>query len=390
MNNRKAVLAVVGLFAVAYAGVYFSAEPQVHSHNPVLFESQMAKLEQQSNTVERLIGRLDAVLKGLASARPEVAGGNRNKAQTQGGARPCGDVCDHSIRGAPGMFYETVRKNIQCDDIMHRMAKSKPATEWPPPKKPPAKLEKGYTMDGNIPVTDYWFAQRYDGTAALHSEWTPDMVDGYIKKFDDGGFIGGYGRASNDDIFKCATEYPVKGQRGAVIGSEWPWVEALMLRAGAKSVTTIEFGKIHSTDPRINTLVPTEVAERWGAGTFEPEQYDFIATHSSVEHTGLGRYGDALNPWGDLEAMAQVWCMLKPGGTLFIGVMTARTENPTTPETILKDRGSLEFNAHRIYGKLRYAQLTANFEQLAMCDTDGYNQPTIALRKLGNMAAPLS
>jgi len=28
--------------------------------------------------------------------------------------------------------------------------------------------------------------------------------------------------------------------------------------------------------------------------------FDGVITYSSLEHSGLGRYGDALNPWGDL------------------------------------------------------------------------------------------
>jgi hypothetical protein len=44
-------------------------------------------------------------------------------------------------------------------------------------------------------------------------------------------------------------------------------------------------------------------------------------TFSSVEHSGLGRYGDALNPWGDIIAIARAWCVTKQGGSLTIGVM---------------------------------------------------------------------
>jgi len=32
------------------------------------------------------------------------------------------------------------------------------------------------------------------------------------------------------------------------------------------------------------------------------------------------RYGDQLNPWGDLITMARAWCMVKPGGFAAIGV----------------------------------------------------------------------
>ena len=33
----------------------------------------------------------------------------------------------------------------------------------------------------------------------------------------------------------------------------------------------------------------------------------------------LSRYGDNLNPWGDLIAMARAWCVLKPGTKALIG-----------------------------------------------------------------------
>ena len=33
-------------------------------------------------------------------------------------------------------------------------------------------------------------------------------------------------------------------------------------------------------------------------------RYDAVVTYSSVEHAGLGRYGDPLDPDGDVAAMA--------------------------------------------------------------------------------------
>ena len=37
------------------------------------------------------------------------------------------------------------------------------------------------------------------------------------------------------------------------------------------------------------------------------QAFDAVVTFSSIEHSGLGRYGDSLNPWGDLIASAQAW-----------------------------------------------------------------------------------
>ena len=49
-------------------------------------------------------------------------------------------------------------------------------------------------------------------------------------------------------------------------------------------------------------------------------QFDAMVTFSSLEHSGLGRYGDSLNPWGDLITMAQAWCLLKPGARALVGI----------------------------------------------------------------------
>ena len=50
------------------------------------------------------------------------------------------------------------------------------------------------------------------------------------------------------------------------------------------------------------------------------EAFDAVITYSSVEHSGLGRYGDAMNPWGDRQAVARAWCMTKKNGRLALAV----------------------------------------------------------------------
>ncbi|CAG2233653.1 unnamed protein product [Mytilus edulis] len=65
--------------------------------------------------------------------------------------------------------------------------------------------------------------------------------------------------------------------------------------------------------------------------------FDAIVTYSSIEHSGLGRYGDALNPWGDIIAIARAWCVTKIGGSLTIGI------------PYNDDHEELVFNAHRVY-----------------------------------------
>lgn len=40
---------------------------------------------------------------------------------------------------------------------------------------------------------------------------------------------------------------------------------------------------------------------------------DFAISYSSWEHDGLGRYGDPVDPWGDVKAMQRASCYVKPG-----------------------------------------------------------------------------
>lgn len=68
-----------------------------------------------------------------------------------------------------------------------------------------------------------------------------------------------------------------------------------------------------------------------------------------VEHVGLGRYGDPLDPEGDLKAMRELSRVVAPGGTLLFVV-------PVGEPRIM-------FNAHRIYA---YRQVISYFAGLEL------------------------
>jgi len=65
---------------------------------------------------------------------------------------------------------------------------------------------------------------------------------------------------------------------------------------------------------------------------------DSLSCLHALEHFGLGRYGDHLDPDGHLRGFSSLIDMLKPGGTLYLSVPIGRP--------------SVEFNAHRIFGCL--------------------------------------
>lgn len=62
---------------------------------------------------------------------------------------------------------------------------------------------------------------------------------------------------------------------------------------------------------------------------------DSLSCLHTIEHFGLGRYGDAIDPAGYLKGLAQMKRMVAPGGLLYLAT-------PIGPQRI-------EFNAHRIF-----------------------------------------
>ena len=81
---------------------------------------------------------------------------------------------------------------------------------------------------------------------------------------------------------------------------------------------------------------------------------------SSIEHDGLGRYGDPLDPDGDLRAMKEAKQFLKKDGIMFLSI-------PAGYDTVF-------FNVHRVYGEKRLPLLLKEWDKL---DAFGVNQYTL-------------
>jgi hypothetical protein len=71
-----------------------------------------------------------------------------------------------------------------------------------------------------------------------------------------------------------------------VIGSQSPWIETILLNKGAKHITTFDYVKIKSDHPKIDTLSPDELADKYLTQNL---RFDVMVTFSSIEHSGLGR-----------------------------------------------------------------------------------------------------
>jgi hypothetical protein len=70
---------------------------------------------------------------------------------------------------------------------------------------------------------------------------------------------------------------------------------------------------------------------------------DSLSCLHALEHFGLGRYGDAIDPMGSIAGFKNMSLLLKPGGIFYLSV-------PIGIERV-------EFNAHRIFNPFKLVEL---------------------------------
>jgi SAM-dependent methyltransferase len=80
-----------------------------------------------------------------------------------------------------------------------------------------------------------------------------------------------------------------------------------------------------------------------------------------IEHIGLGRYGDPLDPDGDLKAISELVRVLAPGGDLLVATPVGRPR--------------VEFNAHRVYDHEAFISYFAPLQlvEFALIEEGGNN-----------------
>lgn len=225
-----------------------------------------------------------------------------------------------------------------------------------PPRHIPAELINDYTMNNTIPVYDWYIDERTPVNTSQTLIWTNDYLQSYITRFTfenikNNTFEGeGYHGASAQHLeaYEKYTEF-IKDKKVAVIGSQTPWIEAILFNAGAKSITTVEYNKPFCEHNIIKTITYDDFCK-------SSEKYDAIFSYSSIEHSGLGRYGDPLNPNGDIDAINIIHKSLIDNGHLFLGVPVGRDV--------------IVWNAHRVYGPSRLELLLKGFEQLEWIGLD--------------------
>ena len=206
-------------------------------------------------------------------------------------------------------------------------------------------------------------------------KWSKEMIDEMIQCCDN----LEYEKLSPNDYPNSSLQFVevfkkhvnVSGKNCLVLGSISPWIECILLHFNAKHVTTLDY-IIPECDYKINTLSMDNYKKEM--------KYDVILSFSSLEHDGLGRYGDPINPDGDIDACIEAHTMLNPDGIFICGIPIGE--------------GTIEGNGHRIYNKKRVDKLFSLFsefigsvnyqtfnEELNFSGSNWKNQPIFVYKK---------
>ncbi len=199
------------------------------------------------------------------------------------------------------------------------------------PDRIPSELYNDYTLQQTIPVI---YAYR-DDSLLDNLVYSQEQIDAYVEMVQ-AKQMHYYG-VTDQYLYQALDKHLnlIKGKNVAVLGSMDPWYESVLLAYGA-TPTTVDRKNISCTDARVKVMSLSEFEKN-------PKTFDAVLSISRIEHEGLGRYGDPLDPNADLVAMDIAKKMLKEEGLLFLSVPVGKDY--------------LIWNFHRVYGKLRLKAL---------------------------------
>jgi hypothetical protein len=247
-----------------------------------------------------------------------------------------------------------------------------------PPQYPPEDLLLDYTLNNTIPL-EYFYIDDSNGGMGTHYIFQKQSINHLIQSFKkryqsmvlrliDFKYPMNIIRTlSKEDLLIYTlikddfyyTKLFIINKTVAIIGSMNPWIEALCLSLGASRIVTFEYNKLTYDHPKIETVSKQQFDDWFNCNSRYLQTFGSIIAYSSLDHDGLGRYGDPLNPNGDIESLKRIADLLQPLGCLLLTV-------PVGPDLLV-------FNLHRRYGNIRLP-LLLNASELQYIETIGWEQ----------------
>ena len=218
-------------------------------------------------------------------------------------------------------------------------------------RHPPTTLVAAYTLNHTVPLLNFFI----DESALLPVRYQREELcvspppTHHLQR---GHKPRGVSYAAVTEALSHGGAVPVDQAAVVVFGATDPWVECLSVSLGAKSVMTVEYLGVEYEHAKLSSMR----VSAFEAAVMRPDgpRFDVAIALSAFDHDGLGRYGDRLQPDGDMLAMRLAWRSLRPGGHLLLSA-------PVGPDLIV-------WNMHRRYGPIRLPRLLTGWEEVARLD----------------------
>jgi hypothetical protein len=214
-------------------------------------------------------------------------------------------------------------------------------------RMPPDMVDK-FSMGGKVKIV---YGYRNESYPHNHPYIYTDSQIKYYMELQEHGYYFYYGML-DDYITQALKKHCPNGERVLNIGSITPWYDSLCVRLGYQPCT-IDYNKIISLTDKTRTMTLDALRA-------SGDCYSFALSISSIEHDGLGGYGDPLDPDGDLRGMKEMKNYIRKGGIMFFNV-------PIGEDAVC-------FNRERIYGRIRLPLLLEGWE---IIDSYGYNDDVL-------------
>ena len=175
----------------------------------------------------------------------------------------CGQICSLDFSSKQdGRYYPLLRKHVDCPVIVRRMARRPVVYRTPPPRFPPPNSISSFTQHGQCPVKSVWYIDQSNSTSSSRPLYfNASTFQQLIKEDLSGKVIVSYGDPYRR-LKPTLERYRQHIHNGhvAVVGTEKPWAEAMMLNLGAARITTLEYRALVIEHNSLVTITPSQFA----------------------------------------------------------------------------------------------------------------------------------
>ena len=179
----------------------------------------------------------------------------------------------------------------------------------------------------------FWREARHYGRAAAGSAFPLDRRELEPILYDYGAEAGiATGHYFHQDLWAARCIYARRPARHVDVGSRLDGFVAHVL--AFMPITVIDIRPLRS---RVDGLEFVQ-ADACDLRSFPDDSVESLSSLHALEHIGLGRYGDALDPDGCFKAMREFARVLRPGGRLYVGVPVGRQRVRFNSERIFDPR----------------------------------------------------